>query len=176
MQIKQVIPVIAFCCLSTQVHAQLDPWWMNQTTVDSAAIKNEVIADSVVTYAKSFMGVPYVWGGSDPSGFDCSGFICYVYRRFGIELPRTSSEQFDAGVPIPYNEARPGDLILFSGRNADGGHPGHVGIVISYDDTGGFSFIHTSSPESGGVHISSEKSEQYYYKHFLEIRRVITGG
>ena len=95
-------------------------------------------------------------------GFDCSGFICYVFKRFGIEVPRTSAEQFDAGIPIPYTDAQPGDLILFAGSETDGGSPGHVGIVLSYNDVTGFSFIHTSSPESGGVRISNEMERIFF--------------
>lgn len=174
MTLFKYIGCFALVWLTTrQANAQLTPWW-EQDIIDSAAVKEEALADSIVEYAKSFLGTPYVWGGSEPkSGFDCSGFICYVYKAFEIELPRTSGQQFDAGNPIPHVEAKPGDIIVFSGPKDEPGDPGHVGIVLDYDDTNGFTFIHTSSPESGGVRISSESSESYYKQHFLEVRRVI---
>ena len=174
MKLKKLMPVVLLIACSHGLFGQLSPWWAQTDSVNPADVKREALADSIIDYAKTFMGTPYVWGGNDPeSGFDCSGFICYVYRNFDIELPRTSGQQFDAGVPIPYVEAQPGDLILFAGPDNGPGNPGHVGIVLGYSPETGFSFIHTSSPESGGVRISNEKSEQYYYKRFLEIRRVI---
>lgn len=174
MCLRKYILVICFSSCLHITYAQLNPWWLEQHAVDSSELKRDIIADSIIRYAKTFIGIPYVWGGSDPQiGFDCSGFICFVYKKYGIELPRTSDLQFNAGVPVAYNEAQPGDLILFTGREAFGGEPGHVGIVLSYDIDKGFTFIHTSSETSGGVRISNEFGEQYYYKRFLEIRRVI---
>lgn len=174
MLLKKFILTVVLSLSVHLVFAQLNPWWIDKPSIDSSEIQEVAISDSVISYAKTFMGVPYIWGGNDPdSGFDCSGFICFVYNKYGIKLPRTSGQQFDAGYPVPYNEARAGDLILFAGSEMEGGEPAHVGIVISYDSKTGFSFIHTSSPESGGVRISNETDEKYYYKRFLEIRRVI---
>ncbi len=171
---RKIILSVIFILTLQVSSAQLTPWWLRNPAVDSTDIKRRIIADSIVAYAKTFAGVPYVWGGCDPvSGFDCSGFIQYVYRKFGIELPRTSAEQFNAGIPIPYTNAEHGDLILFTGMESYGGDPGHVGIILSNDGNGNFTFIHTSSPESGGVRISTWNREKYYYKRFLEIRRVI---
>ena len=173
--LKKFMPVLLLVASSHGDFGQLSPWWAQTDSIDSAEVKREEIADSIINFAKTFMGTPYVWGGNTPdSGFDCSGFVCYVYKQFNIALPRTSGQQFDAGTPIPYVEAQPGDLILFAGPKNGPGNPGHVGIVLSFEPETGFSFIHTSSPESGGVRISNEKSEKYYNKKFLEIRRVIT--
>jgi len=172
--LNKLLLVSTLVASSHVLFAQLDPWWAATDTIDSVELQNTATADSIIQYAKSFIGIPYVWAGNSPdSGFDCSGFICYVYKAFNITLPRTSMQQFDAGIPIPYVEAKPGDLILFAGPDNGPGNPGHVGIVLAYEEEKGFSFIHTSSPESGGVRISNEKSEAYYNKRFLEIRRVI---
>ena len=74
---------------------------------------------SISEYAKSFHGVPYVYGGSTPAGFDCSGFTSYVFRKFGISLPHSSAAQARYGRPVSRREAKPGDLVVM---------PGHVGI------------------------------------------------
>lgn len=88
--------------------------------------------------AMQFLGVPYVWGGASPSGFDCSGLVMYVYARMGIFLPHSASAQYYSGTPISYSELAPGDLVFF-------GNPiGHVGIYI-----GGGSMIH--APFEGQV-------------------------
>ncbi len=165
---------ILILLFSTPLFSQdIQPWWLKNPVVDSSDIKRLQLADSILQYAITFMHVPYVWGGNNPvSGFDCSGFVSYVYKNFGIDLPRTSIEQFNAGYPIPYTMAEKGDLILFTGTDIKFGNPGHVGIIISKDENG-FTFIHTSSTSSGGVRISHTEQEHYFYWRFLEIRRVI---
>lgn len=80
--------------------------------------------NAVVEIAFRYLGVPYVWGGSTPAGFDCSGFTQYVFRQVGIELPRTSAAQRYAGTVVSASEARAGDLIWW---------PGHVGIYLGGD-------------------------------------------
>lgn len=74
---------------------------------------------AIVEIASSLVGIPYVWGGTTPSGFDCSGFTSYVYAQVGITLPRTSGAQRYAGVEVPRDQAQPGDLIW---------SPGHISI------------------------------------------------
>ncbi|MEZ5014934.1 MAG: C40 family peptidase [Chitinophagales bacterium] len=167
--------ILILCILfsSLWTFAQGKPYWLQDIAVDSTEMQRSELADSIIQFAEKYIGVPYVWGGNDPeTGFDCSGFIHYVYSAFALDVPRTSRQLFDAGVPVPFNEAKPGDLIVFSGPASEHGEPGHVGIVLSYSEDAGFTFIHTSSPESGGVRISSERREGYYYYTFLEVRRV----
>jgi len=91
---------------------------------------------SVVRFARRFLGVPYVYGGSTPSsGFDCSGFTRYVFAHFGLSLPHYTYAQFDLGRWVPRRALRPGDLVFFYGV-------GHVGLYIGHND-----FIH--APHTG---------------------------
>ncbi len=82
-------------------------------------------AQAVLNYAYKFIGTPYVWGGSTPSGFDCSGFTSYVFRNFGINLPRVSRSQATVGTKVAYADLQPGDLVFFGS-----GSISHVGIYI----------------------------------------------
>ncbi|RWZ50085.1 NlpC/P60 family protein [Labedella phragmitis] len=83
--------------------------------------------DAVFQTALQYRGTPYVFGGSTPSGFDCSGFVMYVYAKFGISLPHSVSGQAAAGTRIPLSEARPGDLVIMSGH--DGFYAGN-GMIL----------------------------------------------
>lgn len=74
---------------------------------------------AIVNIARQFVGTPYVWGGSTPAGFDCSGFTSYVYAQAGINLPRNSGAQRSAGQVVSASQAQPGDLVWW---------PGHIGI------------------------------------------------
>ena len=116
-----------------------------------------VTGSDVVAYAKQFLGYKYVYGGSSPSGFDCSGFTSYVYKHFGYSLNRTSSGQRSDGIAVDKANLKAGDIVCFSG---------HVGMYI-----GGGSFIHASNP-SGGVKISN-LSESYYKSRYITARRII---
>ena len=84
--------------------------------------------NDIVSYACSFVGNPYVWGGTDPNtGADCSGFVQYVYKHFGYNIPRCSSEQADYGKTVSFNELRPGDLIFYTYKD---GNIHHVTMYI----------------------------------------------
>jgi cell wall-associated NlpC family hydrolase len=113
----------------------------------------------VANYAKRFRGVPYVWGGSSPRyGFDCSGFVRYVYQHFGISLPHSSYGDMSRGRAVPRKWLRPGDLVFFSGG-------GHVGIYV-----GGNRMVH--SPHSGAVvHIST--MTDWYSSGYYGGRRLV---
>ena len=82
--------------------------------------------NNVVSYAESLIGVPYVYGGTTPSGFDCSGFVQYVYSHFGVNLPRTTTQQENCGTQIPVSQAQPGDLYFWGAK----GSAYHVAICI----------------------------------------------
>lgn len=108
------------------------------------------------------MGVPYVWGGVSPSGFDCSGFTQFVLKKNGISIPRVTSDQYGAGVAVSKSNLRVGDLVFFTTYKAG---PSHVGFYL-----GDGKFIHASS--SKGVTISSLDSS-YYSSRYIGARRVI---
>jgi cell wall-associated NlpC family hydrolase len=91
----------------------------------------------VVGIAMQYLGIPYVYGGASPSGFDCSGFVMYVFGQVGVSLPHNAAAQYGYGMPVPRDQLQPGDLVFFNGL-------GHVGIYV-----GGGSFIH--SPHTGDV-------------------------
>ena len=100
------------------------------------------VGDAIVAAAKHFLGIKYTWGGTTPkTGFDCSGIIQYVFRKFGITTPRVSQDQFKGGQAVRNGQQRPGDLIFF--RHADG-QVGHVGILL-----GNGKFLH--APHRGDV-------------------------
>jgi hypothetical protein len=85
----------------------------------------------VVADASKYLGVPYVWGGTTPNGFDCSGLVQHVYADLGISLPRTSEQQATVGQPVAsLSQAQPGDLVFFPGSDGTASAPGHVGIYI----------------------------------------------
>ena len=119
---------------------------------------------SVVATAKQLMGIPYVWGGTSTRGFDCSGFVQYVYKQYGITLNRTANSQMSNGYYVSANDLQPGDLVFFFGTYSTSG-ASHVGIYI-----GNGQFIHASSG-SGCVVISSLWSN-YYSNHYYGARRI----
>jgi cell wall-associated NlpC family hydrolase len=97
------------------------------SSVDGDAPTPSFSLDAVFQTALQYRGTPYVFGGSTPSGFDCSGFVMYVYAKFGISLPHSVSGQAAAGTRIPLSEARPGDLVIMSGH--DGFYAGN-GMIL----------------------------------------------
>ena len=116
----------------------------------------------IVEYALQYEGYPYVWGGTSPSGFDCSGFTTYVFRHFGVTLNRVACDQARNGVAVDTSALQPGDLLCFY-SSAD--YIGHVGIYI-----GNNRFIHASTYTTGVI--ISELSGYYDTRGFIA-RRVI---
>lgn len=115
----------------------------------------------IVNNAQKYMGVPYVWGGATPAGWDCSGFTQYVMKESGITIPRTAAEQFGKGVAVNKNDLQVGDMVFFTTYK-----PGasHVGFYL-----GDNKFIHASSAAKE-VTINS-LTETYYAEHYIGARR-----
>lgn len=108
--------------------------------------------NAIVDYAMQFLGVPYVWGGSSPSGFDCSGLTSYVYRACGISIARVADDQMRQGTYVPKEELQPGDLVFFG----YGGVASHVGIYV-----GNNSYLH--APQDNEVVKISPMQYRYDY-------------
>ena len=131
------------------------------TPVSPGAL-NSASAQAIIATAKQYIGVPYVWGGSSPSGFDCSGFVQYVFGKHGITLPRTSKDQYSVGTWVSKSNLQPGDLVFY---NTSGSGVSHLGIYI-----GSGQFIHAST--SKGVMIS-EMSNSYWSARYYGARRIL---
>lgn len=119
-------------------------------------------AARILGTARKYIGVPYVWGGTNPNGFDCSGFTQYVFAASGIKLPRTADDQYEVGLPVKSDQLQPGDLVYFSTYEPG---PSHNGIYL-----GGGKFINASS--SRGV-VIDRLDNDYWSSRYLGARRVI---
>ncbi len=130
----------------------------NYTPARPLSSRGSSIAAKVVQTAYKYIGVPYVWGGESPGGFDCSGFVQWVYTQNGISITRTADTQYMEGIPV--KDLEPGDLVFFT-TYAPGAS--HVGIYLACSK-----FIHASS--SGQVKINS-LDEEFYKSVFIGGRR-----
>jgi len=139
---------------------------------DSIQKKNNPKVDAIISYAKSFLGVPYRYGGSTPSGFDCSGFINYIFGNFGFSLVRSSYGLAEIGETISLNDIQPGDLMFFKGSNVNSTNVGHVGMVIEVT-ANELKFIHSAN---GGVQITNFKTSKYYIQRYVKTKRLDYGG
>lgn len=118
--------------------------------------------DQIAEYALKFKGVPYKFGGTTPSGFDCSGYIRYVYGHFGISLPRTSAEQFNVGTAVSKSNLKKGDLVFFANTYKPG--ISHTGIYLGNGNV--------ISAESGGIEISNINTNPYWAPKYAGAKRL----
>jgi cell wall-associated NlpC family hydrolase len=158
------------------------------TVVDSAGRKTVILAPTdgtdqmnninagkttpaeLVSFARTSLGIPYKYASTDPQrGFDCSGFITYTFSHFGIAVPRTSADFTNVNHEIPIKEARPGDLILFTGTDSTVRIVGHMGIVVTNPGEE-LQFIHSTSGRANGV-VESPLTKGYI-KRFVKVIRI----
>ncbi|WP_317845671.1 C40 family peptidase [Bacillus sp. S3] len=118
------------------------------------------LGDKVTNIALEYIGVPYVWGGTSPSGFDCSGYTSYTYKQAGVTLPRTAADQYTKGQAVSKSNLQEGDLVFFSTYKAGASH---VGIYLENNK-----FVHASS---NGVKVSS-LTESYYANTYIGSKRI----
>jgi cell wall-associated NlpC family hydrolase len=132
---------------------------------------NDPQVDAIINYAKSFLGVPYRYGGTTPSGFDCSGFINYIFGNFGFDLVRTSYGLAELGTTVKLSEIQPGDLMFFKGSNVNSTTVGHVALVVEVTPDA-IKFIHSANT---GVRIDNFKTSQYYIQRYIKTKRLDYG-
>ena len=124
----------------------------------------------LVSFAHSLEGAPYEYGSANPDlGFDCSGFVTYVFNHFGIRVPRPSADFTYVNREIDVTQARPGDLILFTGTDPTVRTVGHIGIV-SFNNNGNILFIHSTSGQSCGI--TESAFDIYYKRRYIKTIRV----
>ena len=163
------------CGAVVEILGQSDGWYQIESGYISAEYTVPASADEaassslgqqIADYALQFVGYPYVYGGSSPSGFDCSGFTSYVYRQFGYSLNRSAANQLDNGTPVSMSELQPGDLVLFKKAGTGSKRASHVGLYI-----GGGQFVHASTSTVGVI--ISNMTDAYYTTGFVGGRRIV---
>ena len=124
----------------------------------------------LMQFAETLQGIPYKYGSViKEKGFDCSGFINYVFNHYKIWVPRVSKDFTNAGIAVSTLQSKRGDIILFTGSDPNSGVVGHLGL-ITRNDNGMLQFIHAASGEGGGVMISTVNS--YFMPRFVKVIRV----
>ena len=132
-------------------------------------ITQDAKPQEIVNFAQTLIGVPYKYGSTDPAvGFDCSGFITYVFNHFNIKVPRSSVDFTNVGHEVNKENAAPGDLILFTGTDSSIRIVGHMGIVTENVDT--LRFIHSTSGKQYGVTVTPLNN--YYLGRFEKVIRI----
>ena len=159
MKKMKLLVTVAIVFFTFQLEAQ-------STNVKSGTAPNSN-ADEIINFAKTFLGVPYVYGGASPAGFDCSGFIQYVFKEYGFSLARTAGAQSLFGMDVTLDELQPGDLLYFKGRNVNSTSIGHVGIVTGVVN-GKVEFIHAAGKS---VKMETLNKNSYYVPRFIKARR-----
>lgn len=130
----------------------------------------DVTPTAVVAFAQTLTGTPYKYASSDPKiGFDCSGFITYVFNHFDIAVPRSSKDFENIGENIPRLNAKPGDLVLFTGTDHTQRRVGHMGIV-TFNNPDTLLFIHSTSGKLNGVTVTPLNA--HYQPRFVKVIRI----
>ena len=162
-EMKKVPPPVSTMILTDTIISDLDTVYHFNTA--------SVNPQEFVSYALTLKGTPYSFGSVDPAfGLDCSGFITHVFNHFNISVPRRTFDFKNAEKKVSAKDAKPGDLILFTGTNEQSRVPGHMGIVTSNKGKV-LEFIHAASGRTNAV-TTSLLSNSYFKPRFLEVVRV----
>ena len=135
----------------------------NSNSGSTATVPSSAIGEKLVAGAKQYLGVPYVYGGASPSGFDCSGLVYYLLKGMGYSPYRSARDQYKMGTYVAKADLQPGDLVFF--QNTAGSGISHVGIYV-----GNGKFIH--SPHTGSVVSYAVLYSTYYTNHYYGARRI----
>ncbi len=136
---------------------------------DSIKIVRQQLIDSIINYAKTYVGLRYRYGGITPAGFDCSGFMFHIHRHFNLPLPRVPSATCVMGDTVPIDSLQPGDLVYFKSRGAYNNSIGHVAMVVE-KLPGDFIMIHSAS--HAGVIVENFADKNYYVSRYLFANRL----
>ncbi|MES2733251.1 MAG: NlpC/P60 family protein [Bacteroidota bacterium] len=139
----------------------------------SAHTFSDPTSAQIVTFAHSLLGIPYKVAGKDEQGFDCSGFVSYVFKKNKVALPSSSKALILEGREIDLEDSAPGDIIFFTGTDPNSREVGHAGIIVSHT-TDSTKFIHSSSARSSAyVKYTVLEASPGYLRRFLKVKRVL---
>jgi lipoprotein Spr len=160
--------LLMWLCFSCRHQKPLTPYQAEHITHIETG---KTTPDELVNFACSLAGTPYKYGSADPQrGFDCSGFVTYVFDHFHIMVPRTSLDFTPVQIAIPLQDARSGDLILFTGTDSTNRTVGHMGIISSTPGEP-LRFVHSTSGKNKGV-VETDFHTAYYEARYIKIIRV----
>lgn len=170
---------ILFTLIVTKSYAQTDdtedePQLNFEERSEPLPQNNTAYVDNIISFAKTFLGTPYLSSGASPTGFDCSGFVSYVLGNFGFDIIHSSYGMAEYGKTVKLSEVRPGDLMFFKGSNAGSNRIGHVAMVVEVDPIEGIKFIHAST--SKGITIDRFYGSKYYVPRYITTKRLDYGN
>lgn len=162
---------ILLCCACNRTDKHLQPLTPYEVEHITSIQTGKTTPFTLVSFACSLVGIPYHYGSVDPKqGFDCSGFVTYVFNHFGIRVPRTSVDFTPVRRAIALKDAKLGDLILFTGTDSGVRVVGHMGIVSSMPGEP-LRFMHATSGKGYGV-VETDFHSSYYEGRYLKTIRV----
>jgi cell wall-associated NlpC family hydrolase len=169
LYISLILSFCTACGTSKKVSKTNDDSYINPKAKTFTKLL-KIDRNEFVGYAKTFLGVRYKYGSAEPSkGLDCSGFVTVVFKHFKVQVPRVSKDFTNEGMTVSLQQAKPGDIILFTGSDNSSGIVGHMGIITSSGKEP--EFINSSSGKNIGVIIS--KVSGYWKTHFVKVIRVL---